>query len=144
MYSAGIRTSSGVRGAGKSVVMAVTLNDKRNTCWEWVFTCAGCDLLATSKRSDALTCSPACRVRAHRSGKIKQLHAIASQLVLTNNRTGKTVPAIIQHCSAVRRLRPDLFQQIEAGRLTVYHAMPDVYRAFVKLVFDQAKGENAC
>jgi hypothetical protein len=42
-----------------------------------VFVCAVCDKLAISGRSSAMTCSPACRVQAHRTGKIKELAAFA-------------------------------------------------------------------
>ena len=34
--------------------MPVTHSDKRYRSWEWVFVCAGCDLLASSERSDAI------------------------------------------------------------------------------------------
>ena len=47
---------------------AVTHKPKR-----YVFTCAVCGLLAESSRSDALTCSTACRVKGHRSGDIARL-----------------------------------------------------------------------
>ena len=43
----------------------------------YIFLCAGCGALAVSERSDALTCSVACRVNAHRSGRLKQLRAEA-------------------------------------------------------------------
>jgi hypothetical protein len=108
---------------------SVTLSDKRN--WEWVFTCAGCDLLASSERSDTLTCSPACRVRAHRNGSIKSLAAVCEWLPLRDRRTGKPDVARFLHTAAVIRLRPDLAQQISAGTLTLDQAMPETYRAFL-------------
>jgi hypothetical protein len=72
--------------AAHTVVQAdhipVTLNPK---CY--VFVCFGCDLLAISERSDALTCSTACRVRAHRTGRLKEVRSIAE--------TWRTSPAVM-------------------------------------------------
>lgn len=116
----------------------VTVNAKRNN-WEWVFVCAGCGLLASSKRSDAMTCSTACRVRAHRSGRIKELHGICQMFALKDERTGKPKPEGILHASAITELCPELADQILAGHLTNYQAMPETYSAFLKLAMEQAR-----
>lgn len=109
----------------------VTVNRK---CYEWVFTCAGCGLLASSKRSDATTCSPACRVRAHRSGATAERTRLAEMLKLVDERSGRPRPAILGHADAVSKLRPDLVARMERGELTVYQAMPDTYRALGALI----------
>lgn len=46
---------------------AVTPTPKR-----YVVLCAGCDLLFDTSRRDAMTCSPACRVRFHRNPKRRE------------------------------------------------------------------------
>jgi len=118
---------------------SVTLNNKRN--WEWAFVCAGCGLLASSERSDAITCSPACRVKAHRKGSIKLLTDLANMLALTDNRTGKPKIAPIKQCAAIELLCPELYEQMGAGSLTIYQAMPETYRAFVKLLMQAVREE---
>lgn len=114
----------------------VTHSYKRNT-WEWIFCCANCGLMASSPRSDTLTCSPACRVQAHRSGEIKRLKAIAMQLALTDPRSGKPNVGMILRCNAVDALRPDLGEQLLAGTMTVFQAMPETYREFVRLAYSE-------
>jgi hypothetical protein len=53
----------------------VTYSSKR-----YISVCPGCDRLFDTERRDAMTCSPACRVRAHRSGELKRLRSIAKSL----------------------------------------------------------------
>ena len=121
--------------------MTVTLKANRN--WEWVFVCVGCDLLSCSERSDKLTCSPACRVRAHRKGKIKQLNDLVRQVGFVDARTGKPLTAMALQEEAVRRLCPNLLGQIDSMQITLHQAMPEVYREFVKLVRALVKSEEA-
>jgi len=102
-------------------VSAVTLDAK---CY--VFVCAGCNLLAQSDRSDALTCSPACRVRAHRNGELKRLRSSATALDIR--------PALIQRAKAVTRLQPDLEGRIRAGELSLDDVRPQMARAFGELL----------
>ena len=45
-----------------------------------MFVCAACDQLAFASRSNAITCSPACRVQAQRKGTIRKLTELASGL----------------------------------------------------------------
>ena len=117
----------------KPIIDDVTLSRKRYT-WEWVFVCAGCDLLASSRRSDALTCSTTCRVRAHRSGRIKKLCGLCDLMGLTDENTGKPKPEFILHADAIKRLCPEMEVKIIDGSLTVYQAMPHAYSEFMKLV----------
>lgn len=66
----------------------------------YVFVCASCGLLAESYRSDALTCSIACRVKAHRDGKIQRLKKslegkeVKLSLVLRVNAAVKLIPEL--------------------------------------------------
>ncbi len=92
----------------------------------YVFVCAGCHLLADSDRSDTLTCSPKCRVKAHRNGWLKTLRGIAA--------ISHVHPSMILQAKAIRALRPDLQPQILAGTLTIEDAQPEIADAFWKLL----------
>jgi hypothetical protein len=107
--------------------VSVTLKPK---CY--VYVCAGCGLLASSERSDALTCSGACRVRAHRNGELNRVREIARQWEITAS-------SILQS-KALSLLRPDLENEIMAGRLTLEDARGDVYRAFIELLLAATDG----
>ncbi len=75
-----------------------------------VFVCVHCDDLAESPRSDALTCSAACRTAAHRhSEALQRLKAIAA---------GSHIhPALILQARAIRRLLPpEDVQALAAGQ----------------------------
>ncbi len=113
--------------------MTVTLKPKRYRPWEWVFVCAGCGLLACSERSDAITCSTACRVKAHRGTWLKEVKALAKALHIQ--------PADILHSKAIVRLRPDFEELVRDGKLTIEGAMPEVYREFIKAVFAAVERE---
>lgn len=54
--------------------MRETYSEKR-----YIMVCGGCRLMFDSARKDQLTCSNACRVRAHRSGSLKALRGLAQQ-----------------------------------------------------------------
>jgi hypothetical protein len=97
----------------------------------YIFVCAGCDLLAPSERSDALTCSLVCRVRAHRSGALKRQRALATALDIP--------PAMLGQAAAVRRLRPDLADQVQAGTIKLKDAMNEAEVAFSKLAIVEAE-----
>ena len=83
----------------------------------YVFCCVGCGEMNLSERSDALTCSPACRTRAHRNGELKRLRALAEKL--------KISAATILQAKAVKELCPELNKQIAAGKL---HWRKDPYK----------------
>ena len=106
----------------------------------YIFVCCGCDDLSGSSRNDALTCSTACRVRAHRSGSIKILRKLAHDLGLCND-DGKPLPALIKQTEAIERLRPDLSAGIKAGTLTIKQAQIEMYRSFLELVLQQVRAE---
>ncbi len=77
----------------------------------YVFVCAGCGLLAQTERADTLTCSPACRVRAHRSGATDKLRRIA--------RAQDIIAGSIARAQAIMLLRPDLFERASRGEIKI-------------------------
>jgi hypothetical protein len=106
--------------------MPVTYSRKR-----YIAVCVGCDGLFDSVRADQITCSSACRVKAHRGGKMKSIRALADQF--------KIKPAGIQHSSAIQRLRPDLSDQIFAETMTNEEARPLVEAEYDKLLLAQVR-----
>lgn len=72
----------------------VTYSRKR-----YIFVCAGCDRLADTTRKDTLTCSPACRVAANRSGNIQRLKQDARRYAIT--------ASMILQAAAAWQLMPD-------------------------------------
>jgi hypothetical protein len=106
--------------------MAVTLSAKR-----YIAVCAGCSRLFDSERRDVMTCSGACRVKAHRSGALKSLRSAALSF--------EVKPASILQCQAVVRLCPELEPEIAAGKIKLDAVMPRVAAAFDKLSFAAAR-----
>jgi hypothetical protein len=91
--------------------MSVTLKAKRfgNT----VFVCLGCDLLACSERSDALTCSSQCRVSAHRSGRAQRRREMAAN--------SKIAPSFLGQVDASLRLLPaDMLNRLRSGQVEIH------------------------
>jgi hypothetical protein len=111
----------------KRLTPPVTLTSK---CYAYV--CIGCGALDQSERSDKLTCSTACRVRAHRNGELRHLRELASSL--------KILPASILQARAIEQLCPDTVQQIRNGRLTLEEAQPAANHAFLQLLLQAAEG----
>lgn len=104
----------------------VTHSRKRYRCPR-VFVCAGCDRLACSDRSHAITCSPACRVRVHRHpDALRRLEALAAPVHIT--------VMDIQDAAAVKRLRPDLSARIASGEVEIDDVRQDVWGAFWELL----------
>lgn len=106
--------------------MHVTVELKR-----YVFVCAGCGCLGCSERSDALTCSVACRVQAHRSGDIRRLREIAKHV--------KVHPAMIQRAAAVEALAPEWGREVRDGKrgLDDMELRRAVWDAFTRLLRSQ-------
>lgn len=88
----------------------------------WVYVCIGCGLLDQTERRDTITCSTACRVRAHRNGSSKALREAAAAF--------KIDASGIAQAEAVRVLRPDLIPKMEAGLLELEDMQADMSRAF--------------
>ena len=101
----------------------------------YIYVCAGCDLLAESSRSHATTCSPACRVRAHRSGSLKRL-----QKTITHP---ECTPAQALQAAAVLRLCPELEDPIWAGTMTIKQAQPTVCNAFDEVLRNYIRERRA-
>lgn len=84
--------------------------------------CPGCECLYEAGRADQLTCSPGCRVKAHRSGRLKDLRELADSL--------KIHPASILHSHAIEMLRPDLVERVAAGEIEYEDILPDLGSAY--------------
>jgi hypothetical protein len=104
------------------VSRAVTRTRKR-----YVFLCLGCDFLADSTRSDALTCSPACRVRVHR-------HPEGQARLRKDAEAFGITPASILQAAAIYVLRPDLGDAVLAGTRTLADIEPEIYGAYLARV----------
>jgi hypothetical protein len=93
----------------------------------YVFVCAGCNLLAMSERSDALTCSARCRVKAHRNGNLRRIRKITA---------GADVPpGMYVQCQAVLRLCPHLAQIWPDGRrFSLEDTRAEVWEAFCRVL----------
>lgn len=84
--------------------------------------CPCCETLYEASRRDQLTCSPACRVRAHRTGSLDELRRIAKTLHIH--------PALILRAHAVEMLRPDLAQRMAAGEVDHEDILDELEAAF--------------
>jgi hypothetical protein len=73
-------------------------------------------------------------MRAHRSGRIRDLAEVCERIGLREKRNGKPDVARLLHVVAVNRLRPDLARQVSAGTLTLDQAMVETYRAFLEFM----------
>lgn len=73
----------------------------------YVLVCAVCGVLTDSQRSDAITCSTACRVRGLRNGAIASLRERA--------KIWEVPPGLLQRSAAVCILAPELVGPITAG-----------------------------
>ena len=94
------------------------------------YVCIGCGLLSQSERSHTITCSAACRTRAHRNGSAKALRDLAAAF--------KIDASGIAQAKALSILRPDLEQAVASGALGIPGAQADLNRAFVSMVFRAA------
>jgi hypothetical protein len=103
----------------------------------YVYVCVGCDLLDEKTRADQLTCSTACRVRAHRNGSLEALRAQAKTLQIA--------PRLLVDSAAVWRLVPDLAEQIMRGEVELDDpaARRRVYAEFVRLLIDAERNASA-
>lgn len=94
--------------------------------YPYVFVCAGCGCLVDSERSDAITCSTACRVRAHRNGLIKTLRAQC--------KAWQVRPSMVMQGRAIAELLPEAEKHIMSGEVTFDDLRADIWRAYWALV----------
>ena len=100
-----------------------------------VFVCANCNRLDSSERRHTITCSTACRVALHRHPeRLASLKATCAE--------HKVSVARVLQSRAVLMLRPDLGHRIQSGELETDDTQPDVYRAFMALVMEQARNAS--
>ena len=98
----------------------------------YVFVCAGCDLLEQSQRNDALTCSPACRVRAHRSGVLRKLRDTAKSIHVP--------PAMLLQAAAIKRLSPETAAAVASGAIELDEAQRRIWPIFWDLLVKARDG----
>jgi hypothetical protein len=114
--------------------MTVTLKPKRFS--QTVFVCLGCDLLACSARSDALTCSSQCRVSAHRSGRAREHRDLAKQFDIA--------PSLVTQIDACRRLLPaDTLSRLRSDKVKIDspEIRAAIWQAFMAVLLRQTKSE---
>lgn len=73
-----------------------------------IILCPGCGCIEEVRRSDTLTCSPACRVRAHRSGAAAKVRDLA--------REAHVPPSLIVRAQALEAMRDDQGELIKQAR----------------------------
>jgi hypothetical protein len=112
----------------------MTCNTSAETLREYIYVCAGCGLLDAATRRDQMTCSGACRVRAHRSGELRRLREDAKE--------GEIRPAGILQAAAVARLAPELGDRIMQGELSLDEAQRLMLPAFRALVARAVRAIN--
>lgn len=106
---------------------------KRITAKRYIITCAACGCLAEVSRTDALTCSPRCRVRLHRDpDRLVELTGMAKRMEIT--------PFSILQAQAIVELRPDLGDRIRQGTLKLDDAQGEVGKAFNRRVMEICNG----
>jgi hypothetical protein len=109
---------------------AVTFSTKR-----YILVCPVCGLLFDATRRDQITCSGACRVWAHRNGKLADIRAVAKSIGVTLSDLAMT--------KALRRLCPELQPRIRDGSLELDAAQQEVGKAFDKLVIEEMFAASA-
>ena len=99
----------------------------------YVFKCLGCGEIAQAERSDTLTCSNACRVRAHRMGTVKRKmrDAISAGIAAPGDRNPRQAAAFMVRADAVMDLCPDLLPQIDAGAASFDDLQPEANRRYL-------------
>ena len=98
----------------------------------YITVCHCCGVMYESERKDRLTCSDACRVKAHRNGSLETLRGMAAKVDLN--------PALLLQCEAITRL--GLGHLIDRGLMKV-DGDARVAQAFNRYVLEAAKSINA-
>jgi hypothetical protein len=93
--------------------------------------CPCCETVYEASRRDQLTCSPACRVKAHRTGRLNELKRVSKFLDIH--------PSLALRSQAVEILRPDLAQRIAAGEIDHDDIGPEMEAAFNARVMQAAR-----
>ncbi|MCD2183315.1 hypothetical protein [Rhizobium sp. GN54] len=90
----------------------------------YIHACAACGCLFETGRSDALTCSGACRVRAKRNGTIQRLQAVAEGVHVS--------AGAILRARALDELCPEHAASIISGEKTFDDLTTTIQAAFAK------------
>jgi hypothetical protein len=99
----------------------------------YTYVCAGCGGLAQTERKDTLTCSPACRVKAHRNGSLTRIRVLANRF--------NVLPSMMLQTKAQKILRPDLNERLLSGEIDIYSVQGEISKAFTKLVIGIVEAE---
>jgi len=105
----------------------VTVSSKR-----YIAVCRGCDLMFETSRKDQLTCSDACRVKAHRNGSLKALRDFCKAFDIE--------PHMLVQADAAKRL--GLNDKVMSREIEL-DGNPQIVRAFYKRIFDYVEAEAA-
>ena len=79
----------------------------------YVYRCVACGGLDLADRADKLTCSTACRVKAHRSGETARIKGIAALPAV------RCEPGMIARACALAALWPEAEEQVRSGHRTI-------------------------
>jgi len=101
----------------------------------YIYKCLGCGLLDAVERRGVLTCSTACRVRAHRNGTAEALRKLA--------RDFKIPPELILQCEAAVALSADIARRLHAGLVEMDDVQPEMCRLFNQLAMRMAREVEA-
>lgn len=96
-----------------------------------IYVCVGCRRLEESDRADVLTCSDACRVRAHRNGSAKALREAAAKMDAS--------PGAVAEMGAVIELLPHRAEEMSFGRLKINQIRVELQAAFNKRAMQAAR-----
>jgi hypothetical protein len=106
--------------------MTTPRNTSRETLRRHLFVCAGCGCIDIADRRDQLTCSTACRVRAHRNGTLRRLREDARQMDIR--------PAGILQAAALDRIDPAVSDRIMRREIDADEAQRLVWPTFWRRV----------
>lgn len=96
-----------------------------------IYVCVGCGRLDESDRADVLTCSPTCRVKAHRNGSAKALRERAASMDVS--------PGLVAEGQAVKELLPHRVDDLLFGRLKVEQIRGELRAAFGRRAMQAAQ-----
>lgn len=98
----------------------------------YAIVCIGCGLLEITTRRGTLTCSAACRVRAHRNGSAAALRDLAARF--------KLPPDLLLQARAAQELSPTIAEAVRAGTAELEDVQPQLCALLDRRATKQALG----
>lgn len=95
-----------------------------------MFACAACGKIMRGKRSQAITCSDACRVRFHRHPELRASLETASRAL------GLSVACLLER-RALATAHPDLAERIDAGEISIGAVRVEAERRMLRRMVSQ-------